>query len=34
VTITRVPEHQRKVIANEVDNLLAPFVMRHQIVFT
>jgi fatty-acyl-CoA synthase len=28
VTITRVPEHKRKVIANEVDTLLAPFVMR------
>jgi fatty-acyl-CoA synthase len=33
VTITRVPEHKRKVIANDVDTLFAPFVMRHQIVF-
>ena len=33
VTIARVPEHKREVIANEVDTLLAPFVMRRRIVF-
>jgi fatty-acyl-CoA synthase len=33
VTITRVPEHKRKVIANEADTLLAPFVIRHQIAY-
>jgi fatty-acyl-CoA synthase len=33
VTIARVPEHEREAIANEVETMLAPFVMRHQIVF-
>jgi fatty-acyl-CoA synthase len=33
VKITRVPEHKHEVIANEVDTLLAPFVMRRRIVF-
>jgi fatty-acyl-CoA synthase len=33
VTIIRVPEQRHKAIANEVDTLLAPFAMRHQIVF-
>jgi fatty-acyl-CoA synthase len=32
VTITHVPEHKREAIANEVHTLLAPFVMRHEIV--
>jgi fatty-acyl-CoA synthase len=32
VTIAHVPEHNREAIANEVDTLLAPFVMRHEIV--
>jgi fatty-acyl-CoA synthase len=32
VTIADVPEHKREAIANEVHTLLAPFVMRHQIV--
>jgi fatty-acyl-CoA synthase len=32
VTIAHVPEHKREAIANEVDTLLAPFVMRHEIV--
>jgi fatty-acyl-CoA synthase len=33
VTIADVPEHKREAIANEVHTLLAPFVMRHQIVY-
>jgi fatty-acyl-CoA synthase len=33
VTIDRVPEHKRQAIADEVDTLLGPFVMRHQIVY-
>jgi len=33
VTITHVPEHKREAIANEVDTILAPFVMRHEIVY-
>ena len=33
VTIAQVGEHQRGAIANEVDTMLAPFVMRHQIVY-
>jgi fatty-acyl-CoA synthase len=32
VTITHVPEPKREAIDNEVDTLLAPFVMRHEIV--
>jgi fatty-acyl-CoA synthase len=33
-TVTlRVPEDQREPIANEVHTLLAPFVMRHEVVF-
>ena len=32
VTIRRAPEHKREAIANEVHALLAPFVMRHEIV--
>ena len=33
VTIPYVAEHEREAIANEVDTMLAPFVMRHEIVF-
>ena len=33
VTIADVPEHKREAIANEVHTLLAPFVMRHRIVY-
>jgi fatty-acyl-CoA synthase len=33
VTIARVPEREREAIANEVETMLAPFVMRHQIVY-
>ncbi|WJR78083.1 acyl-CoA synthetase [Bradyrhizobium sp. NP1] len=33
VTLARVPEAQREAIANEVHTLLAPFVMRHEVVF-
>lgn len=33
VTIPHVAEHEREAIANEVDTMLAPFVMRHEIVF-
>ncbi|MGP0058681.1 MAG: acyl-CoA synthetase [Beijerinckiaceae bacterium] len=33
VTLTRVPEHQREVVASEVHALLAPYVMRHEVVF-
>ena len=33
VTIADVPEHKREAIADEVHTLLAPFVMRHQIVY-
>ncbi len=33
VTIAHVPEQKREAIANEVDTMLAPFVMRHQIVY-
>jgi len=33
VTIADVPEHKREAIAGEVHTLLAPFVMRHQIVY-
>ena len=32
VTITHVPEPKREAIDNEVDTLLAPFVLRHEIV--
>ncbi len=34
VTIADVPEQERATIADEVDTLLAPFVMRHQIVYS
>ncbi len=34
VTIAQVPEQAREAIADEVHTLLAPFVMRHQIVYT
>jgi fatty-acyl-CoA synthase len=34
VTLAEVPEPKREAVANEVDTLLAPFVMRHQIVYT
>ena len=33
VTIAQVPEQEREAIADEVHTLLAPFVMRHQIVY-
>lgn len=33
VTLARVPEAQREAIANEVHTLLAPFVMRHEVMF-
>ncbi|MGZ5870533.1 MAG: acyl-CoA synthetase [Bradyrhizobium sp.] len=33
VTIAHVPEQKREAIANEVDTILAPFVMRHQTVY-
>ncbi len=32
VTLAQVPESQREAIANEVHTLLAPFVMRHEVV--
>ena len=34
VTLAQVPEPKREAVTNEVDTLLAPFVMRHQIVYT
>jgi fatty-acyl-CoA synthase len=34
VTLAEVPEPMREAVTNEVDTLLAPFVMRHQIVYT
>jgi fatty-acyl-CoA synthase len=34
VTIAQVPEPKREAITNEVDTLLAPFVIRHQIVYS
>ena len=33
VTIAHVPEQNREAVANEVHALLAPFVMRHEIVY-
>jgi fatty-acyl-CoA synthase len=33
VTLSGVPETQREALANEVHALLAPFVMRHELVF-
>jgi fatty-acyl-CoA synthase len=33
ITIARVPEHNREAVADEVHALLAPFIMRHQIVY-
>ena len=33
VTLTRVPADKREAIAGEVHTLLAPFVMRHEVVF-
>ena len=32
ITLAQVPEGQREVIANEVHTLLAPFVIRHEVV--
>jgi fatty-acyl-CoA synthase len=32
-TITQVPDHQRGAVASEVHTLLAPFVLRHEVVF-
>ena len=34
VTLAEVPEPKREAVTNEVDTMLAPFVMRHQIVYT
>jgi fatty-acyl-CoA synthase len=34
VTIAHIPEQKREAIANEVDTMLAPFVMRHEIVYS
>jgi fatty-acyl-CoA synthase len=33
VRLTGVPEDKREAIANEVQTMLAPFVMRHELVF-
>jgi fatty-acyl-CoA synthase len=33
ITIARVPDHNQEAVADEVHTLLAPFVMRHQIVY-
>jgi fatty-acyl-CoA synthase len=33
VTLKRVPQEAREAVANEVHALLAPFVMRHEVVF-
>lgn len=33
VTLAQVPEHQREAVAGEVHALLAPYVMRHEIVY-
>ena len=33
VTIAHVPEQKREAIANEVDTMLAPFVMRYEIIY-
>jgi fatty-acyl-CoA synthase len=33
VTVTHVPEHKRELIAEEVHAVLAPFVLRHEVVF-
>jgi len=33
VTLTGLSEDQREVVAGEVHTLLAPFVMRHEVVF-
>ena len=33
ITLVQVPEGEREAIANEVHSLLAPFVIRHEIVF-
>jgi fatty-acyl-CoA synthase len=34
VTIVQIPEHKRDTITEEVHAMLAPFVLRHEIVFT
>ena len=34
VTVVRVSEHRREAVAEEVQTRLAPFVLRHEIVFT
>jgi fatty-acyl-CoA synthase len=34
VTLTHVPEDKRTAIIGEVESLLAPFVMRHEVVWT
>ena len=33
VAITHVPEHKRDAVGKEVDALLAPFVLRHEVLF-
>jgi fatty-acyl-CoA synthase len=33
VTLARVPEDKREAVAKDVQTLLAPFVMRHEIAF-
>ena len=33
ITLVQVPEGEREAIANEVHSLLAPFVIRHEVVF-
>jgi len=33
ITLARVPQDKREAIANEVHTLLAPFVIRHEVVF-
>jgi len=33
VTLAGVAEAQREALANEVHTLLAPYVMRHEVVF-
>ena len=34
VTIADVPEHERDAVAEKVHSILAPFVLRHEIVFS
>jgi fatty-acyl-CoA synthase len=33
ITLAQVPDAEREAIANEVHSLLAPFVIRHEVVF-